>query len=147
MTTPGLGAGDIVDSIKFGYKAVSALREGDHGARSHYQKTRTGLAQRVRALEEASSNAKHHANRSDHDAYLCLLEEDKALQLRLSRYEKHLGRGAKKGIHHGVFSKLRFALDEDQEIREQLDRTRPMLDAALINEVQCVDPISKTEIY
>lgn len=132
MSAPGVGAGDIVDGIKFGYKAVGALRENDDGARHHYAQARKALAHRIRALEAlATVDSDVSTTSTGTDALEPLIAEDVSLQHELSRFESSLGRGAKQGIHRGIIRKLQFNLDEDKTMREHYDRTRPSVDAAL----------------
>lgn len=132
MSAPGVGAGDIVNGLKFGRKAVEALRETDDGARHHYAQARKALAHRIHALEALAAVDPGPSTASvATDVLEPLIVEDVSLQQKLSRFETSLGRGAKPGFHRGTISKLKFSLDHDKTMREHYDRTRPSVDAAL----------------
>lgn len=131
MSAPGIGAGDIVDGLKFGYKAVGALRENDDGARHHYTQARRALAHRIQALEALVDVDYGPSSAPAIGLLEPLINEDISLQRELSRFEPSLGRGAKQGFHHGPLDKLKFGLDYDKRVREHYDRTRPSVDAAI----------------
>lgn len=135
MAAPGLGVGDIAKVVKLTYDGIGAVREDEDGARAHFQQTTTALAYRTRAVEDLISDVKANATGSSQaalDAYAPLLQGDSALQTKIARFGPSLGRGSKKGLHHGVGRKLKFHFEDDKQVREHYERTRPAVDAAVL---------------
>jgi hypothetical protein len=135
MAAPAFGVGDIVKAAKLTYDGVGALREDEDGARAHFQQATTAIAHRTRAVEDLISDLRTNTsgpNQAALEAYAPLLAQDSALQTRIARFGPSLGRGSKTGLHHDIGRKLKFHFEDDKQIREHYERTRPAVDAALL---------------
>ncbi|KPI45362.1 uncharacterized protein AB675_2504 [Cyphellophora attinorum] len=146
MAAPALGVGDIVKAAKLTYDGVGALREDEDGARAHFQQATTAIAHRTRAVEDLISDLKANtggSNQAALEAYAPLLAEDTALQTKIARLGPSLGRGAKPGLHHGMGRKLKFHFEDDKQIREHHERTRPAVDAAVLQTLRASTQVVK----
>ena len=139
MSGPGIGAGDIVEGLKIGYKAIQALREDDDGARHHYQQAKRSLGYRVRASEDLNTNlADIQLSSAAQDSLNALIDIDNSLQVDLSRFEGELGRGGRKGFCHGIISKLKYGMNSDERVQEDYNRARPAADAVMFQTMKYV---------
>jgi hypothetical protein len=141
MAAPALGVGDIAKALKLTYDGARALREDKDGARAHFQQATTALAHRTRAVEHLVSDLQASTTASNQaalDTYAPLLAEDTALQTKIAQFGPSLGRGAKTGLHHGIGRKLKYHFEDDKQIREHYERTRPAVDAAVLQTLRYI---------
>jgi hypothetical protein len=138
MSGVGISPSDIIRGLRVAHKAVSALRTNE-GARSHYQHAKQShddLKEAVNALAQTCSASGVSSTPALQQTIDHVLKNHKWQETQLQKYECALGEGSPKQKRHGIVWKIRWAFHEDQEVRDFDNKTRPAIDAAILQTLQ-----------
>ncbi len=138
MSVIGISPSDIVGGLRVAKKAVSALKRQD-GAQDQYQTTKQShddLHAAVKALSEACSSSGEPSSTKLQQSLKHLEEKQERDQKNIQKYEAALGETSSPQKREGIGRKLKWAFQDDKQLRESDTRSRPALDAALLQTLQ-----------
>jgi hypothetical protein len=138
MSVIGISPTDIVGGVRVANKIVGALKR-DTGAQAQYQAAKQSSKELQAAIKTLSAacasfnvaSADDLRNNLDH-----LQKAHEQQEQRTSRYEAALGEESSQKKRHGIQHKLRWAFQEDKDIRDSNARNRLAVDAALLQTLQ-----------
>lgn len=142
MSIIGLSPNDIVNGARLVARGLSALRD-DGGSREHFQQTSEShlhLEEATKALVQAlSSTDVPDALPSSRSKQLAQrLHRQNA---RLQHLAADLGPNARPGKRHGTLKKLLWEFKEDGQCKDSDARSKPAVDAVLIEAILYALPL------
>ncbi len=138
MSVVGISPSDIVGGLRVVNKAISALKRQD-GAQDQYQTVKEShddLHTAVKVLSEAFAAHDVSGSRELKQTLDHLLKIREREEVDLDRYEGSLGEASPRQKRRGIGRKLQWAFQGEGVLRDSTARSRPIVDAAMLQILQ-----------